>query len=460
MGMLSWRLIQRIPSLVATVPPDPEHEAYRIRTMERNISLPVKMVVMGLLFYYLFLSRWGGSVYAFQDSAQEVVFEVIQRFFPFYALINVTSGIMLLGMNQLPLTFIRWVVFTTALIDSLLLAGMTLLTGGFDSILFWIYLGLIIRNAFSFPEAPVQITLNLLVSGAYIMAGLLDVAICEFDLPPGAEAEVVTESFVLRLVLLILMTLCCYAVQVLMSKQTKAEEEAREYALRQQQLRAAGQLAAEIAHQLKNPLGIINNAAFNLQRNVKDGKASITQQIGIIREEVERSDRIITDLMGYARLVDGKLEKLNPIEEMDRAIEQVFPAAVNFPVTIHRDYGHALPLLLMQRNHLSEILVNLLQNAREAISAQGNIYVSAKYGDNYTVVYTIADDGPGIPPEVREKVFEPYYTTKSKGTGLGLSIVKHNTELYDGSVKVSPESEKGAKFIVTLPAKSLMKLRT
>src|SRR6185295_2680035 len=138
--------------------------------------------------------------------------------------------------------------------------------------------------------------------------------------------------------------------------QRRALAEAREFSLRQEQLQATGRLAAEIAHQLKNPLGIINNAAFTLQRTVKEGK-KITQQIQIIREEVERSDRILTELMGYAQLSEGKVEKIDVTEELDRAIDRVFPLGAKYEVEIRRDYAPALPPLLLQRNHLSEVFV-------------------------------------------------------------------------------------------------------
>src|SRR6185436_14009686 len=160
------------------------------------------------------------------------------------------------------------------------------------------------------------------------------------------------------------------------------EAEAREFALRQEQLQATGRLAAEIAHQLKNPLGIINNAAFTLQRTVKEGK-TITQQIQIIREEVDRSDRILTELMGYARLSEGKVEKLEITQELDRAIDQVFPKAAPYEITVQRDYGPALPPLLAQRGHLSEVFVNILQNAREAMNGKGVIKISAQYGGHF-----------------------------------------------------------------------------
>jgi signal transduction histidine kinase len=290
----------------------------------------------------------------------------------------------------------------------------------------------------------------------YALAGFMDVAIAQMD---DEVLDNPTEPLVMRLVILILMTICCYGVQVLFDKHRQVEEEAREYAIRQDQLRATGRLAAEIAHQLKNPLGIINNAAFTLQRTVKEGKSTITQQIQIIREEVERSDRIITDLMGYARLTEGKVERLNVSEEVDRALEMVFPPAVKYQVQIQRDYAPALPTLMMQRGHLSEVLVNLLQNAREAMNGCGKIEVSTRFGEDYCVIITIADDGPGIPPDLQAKIFESYFTTKEKGTGLGLAIVKHNVEIYGGTVQVESGLGKGTRFIIQLPGRSLMKLR-
>jgi signal transduction histidine kinase len=113
----------------------------------------------------------------------------------------------------------------------------------------------------------------------------------------------------------------------------------------------------------------------------------------------------------------------------------------------------------MQRTHLSEILINILHNAREALQGRGNLWLSARVGDKYSVRITIADDGPGIAAEVLDRVFEAYYTTREKGSGLGLAIVKHNVELYGGQVSVESVLGQGAKFILEFPAKSVMRLR-
>lgn len=453
--------------------PAPERQLARIRLMERDIGLPVKLAVLIVLFYYFFLSNWFELVTGLSretvESPHEVVYQLIPPFYLAYLVINGAIATLLLGMSHFSLTAIQRVVFFACFIDALYFSALTLVTDGFDSFLYWVFLLLIMRNTVSIPSAPRQIVLNLCVCAFYLLAGIVDFFLEEWQyaltdeeirrgvgLEPGNSPF--NEAFLLRVSLLILMTVCCYGVQVLLEKQRRAQEEAHEFNLRKEQLQATGRLAAEIAHQLKNPLGIINNAAYTLQKTVKEGK-TITQQIRIIREEVERSDRIITELMGYARLSEGQVEKLDITQELDRAIDQVFPPGAKYDVTVTRDYGAALPPLLAQRGHLSEVFVNLLQNSREAMDGRGNISVSAKYGEDYTLVITISDNGPGIPQEKLPKIFEPYFTTKEKGTGLGLAIVKHNTEIYNGTVEVQSEPGKGAAFIVRLPAKTVFNLR-
>ncbi|MBI4660421.1 MAG: ATP-binding protein [Verrucomicrobia bacterium] len=444
----------------------------RIRYMERNVGLPVKAAVIGVLTYFLFLSRWVEEVTApagqTADIPPQIELEVIPQFFLIYVVINAGVASMLLSMRQLPRTWIQWAVYCISVIDALFLAALMVVTGGADSVLYWIFLGLIVRNAVNNPVAAKQIILNVIVSFCYLLVGISDVITAHWreenwdekllqaleQSPPDDAAE----PFLLRLFLLGLMTACCYGVQVLLDKQRLTETETREFTLRQQQLQATGRLAAEIAHQLKNPLGVINNAAFTLQRTVKEGK-TITQQIQIIREEVERSDRIITELMGYARLTEGAVERLIVSDELERAIDRVFPTAARYDARIQRDYASALPPLMMQRSHLSEVFVNILQNAREAMNGKGNIRVTTRYGENYSVVVTIADDGPGIPADKLPMIFEPYFTTKERGTGLGLAIVKHNTEIYGGSVEVESEPGKGTQFTITLPAKTVVRIR-
>jgi signal transduction histidine kinase len=470
---LRWYSLKQLRGLLTAASPDLRQQIARLRYTERNVGLPVKAAVILLLFYYLFFSTWLTDVPMAGDQALDIPpregqWDIIRRFFLFYVVANAGAASMLLGMRHLPFTLIERVVFNIAWVDALFLAALSVATGGFDSILYWAFLGLIVRNAVSNAVASRQITLNLIVTFCYFLAGIVDVVTAHWEAQMFDDVTLLaieqgpqygaTEPFLLRLTLLLLLTICCFGVQVLFDKQ-RQEAETREYIQRQEQLQVTGRLAAEIAHQLKNPLGIINNAAFSLQRTVKEGKKTITQQIQIIREEVDRSDRIITELMGYARLSEGKVERLDINDELEKALEQVFPPGARYDIHVHRDYASALPPLLIQRSHLSEIFVNILQNAREAMEGVGSVMLTTRYGENYSVIVVIADDGPGIPPGKLHKIFEPYFTTKEKGTGLGLAIVKHNTEIYGGTVDVESELGQGTRFTLNLPARALIRLR-
>lgn len=491
----------KFSQLISSPTPDLAQQAARIRFVERDIGLPVKAILLCAIGYYIYFSGWANYMTTVPERAleflpREVVQEALQRaklrigpssseefvprdvaitvvqyFFLIYAMANVGVAFVLHGMQQIPFKWVPRIVFTNNLLDALFLAALTVASGGLGGLggmLFWIFLILIVRNAAAIPVATAQILLNLSVTFCYILAGIIDVTLFELEVSALDEPARLamdlglpstTEPFLIRVFLLLLMTICCYGVQVLFDKQVSVEEEAREFAVRQNQLRSAGRLAAEIAHQIKNPLGIINNAAFNLQRSLKEASAPVTQQIDIIREEVERSDRIVTELMGYAQLMEGMVEKISVTDEIERTIREVFPPALDDDIKIQREYLPPLPPLLMQRNHFSEALSNLFLNAREALQGRGTITVTARAAEDYSVKVTIADNGPGINPATLDHIFKPYFTTKKRGTGLGLAIVKHNAELYGGTIQVESEPGKGTKFTLTFPAKSILKLR-
>ena len=454
--------LNRLARLFEIPAPDPARLFSRIVMMERNIMLPIKAVFIAIIWYSFDTTPW----ISLASGTLDVVVETVQFIFWFYILASVILAGLLLAAERLPLAVVQWTVFTSSLVDGIFIAGMALLTGGLDSVLFWLFVALIIRNSVSVPPGVSQLILNLLIGLCYALVAVLDVSVFQsldefsrrvLDL---TAREDFGQPFFLRLAVLLLTTICCSGLELLLERQRLAAEEAGEFAAREGQLRSAGRLAAEFAHQIKNPLAIINNAAFSLQRAAREGKPPATQQLVIIQEEVARADKVITQIMGYAQLSEGRVEKLEVAGEINRAIGQIFPAAVPTRIKVHLEFGSSFPPLLMQRGHLSEILLNLLQNAREALEDRGNIFIAARCHRDYSVEISVCDDGPGIPPDKIERVFEAYYTTKEKGTGLGLAIVKHNTELYGGVVRVEPGLEsklgKGAKFTVIFPAKALM----
>jgi signal transduction histidine kinase len=435
----------------------------RIKSMEQNIGLPVKLMIIGLLIYYLFLQ--GESWFEDLNDLRKIALQMIKQVFVYYLCINIVVGMFLATLNRFPFRFVQWVVLVSGIVDALFLAAIMLITGGYDSVLYWGFVALILRNSVSLSHPSLQIIANGSMIISYIISGFLDIIICKWELEYSdlyeqiiSDESVSAEPFFLRVFLLIIIASCSFGILYIFDQQRKELEEAREFAKRQEQLRTNGRLAAEIAHQLKNPLSIINNASFTLQRTVKQGK-TITQQIKIIREEVDRSDRILTELMGYAQLSEGRVERIDVKDVLDSAIDQVFPQAAQFDVSIHCNFAQALPSLLAQRNHISEIFVNLLQNSREALAGKGNIWISTKFSHPYSVIIEVSDDGPGIPSEKCKFIFEPYYTTKENGSGLGLAIVKHNTELYNGTVEVESTNGRGTLFTLRFPARTMVNIQ-
>lgn len=501
MKFTDWEQIKQLRKLLATDRPEPSQQAARIVAMQRDIVLPAKAGIILVVLYYLFYSGWFYEV----PTTRSVLQELLKNFFLIYILCNAVAALLLLFWRRFPPAMFQWIAFTLGLLDGLFMAGLVIVTGGFDSVVFWLFPGLIVLNALTIPLAMPQIVLNLIVSLLYLSAGLLDPHIAQdqtamISVPgrsparPHLTNEVTTAThpetvlmnleptksrralwsddlgesnvpeepspdiFILRVAMLWLLTLCCYGAQVLWERQRVAQEEAGEFAARENQLHSAGRLAAEFAHQIKNPLAVINNAAFSLRRSLQNNNTgAANQQIEIIREEVAHADRVITQIMGYAQLSEGRVEKLDVAEKIKQAVEQVFPAAVPTKIKVRKELSSHFPPLLMQRGHLSEILVNLLLNAREALGDQGNILLAAHCLADQAVEISVSDDGPGIAPAKLEQVFEAYFTTKEKGTGLGLAIVRHNAELYGGTVRVESELGKGARFTVTLPAKAMPK---
>ncbi|HEX5220305.1 MAG TPA: ATP-binding protein [Verrucomicrobiae bacterium] len=529
-----WQWLKRLPAVLAPLRPEPGQHAQSVVKLQRNIILPTRLLVVSMVLYHLYTSPWLGNVV----NSYGVLFETIEKTFTAYALFVVGVTAIFYVVRPFPAGSVQWLAFAVGLADGVFLGGLTVLTGGFESVLYWVYPALIVLNAISIPLATPQLALNLLLGIFFLSAGLLDfqsepelstpsllsrssriqsneikdvAALANWlsqapeparkyvwdglpenirslasnhvarggseeelqaslakemnrifrppryvsDLPSDLP-EVSIGPYVLRVVVLVLLAFCCYGVQVLFAGQLRNEEEQKEYAVRTEQLRSAGRLAAEVAHQIKNPLAIINNVTFSLQKNFVKEKPEAAAQIEIIREEIAKADRIITEVMGYAQLSEGRVQKLNVIDEINRAIEEVFPANLPTNPRIHREFGDTLPPLLMQKKHFGETIGNLLQNARDAVNGRGNIHVGARFHANQSVEITVRDDGPGVPPDRVERIFEAYYTTKAKGTGLGLSVVKHNAELYGGRVRVESELGKGAKFTLIFPAKALM----
>jgi len=210
------------------------------------------------------------------------------------------------------------------------------------------------------------------------------------------------------------------------------------------------EVARALAHELKNPLTPIAMSVELLRdaRGRADFGEILDESTRAIGEEVRRLRRIVDEFSRFARLPAPALLPV-PAGELAEALLALYPAPPG--VELVRAVEPGLPTVLADRDQLLQVLLNLVQNALEAMPSGGRLELSARReGDQ--VVFAVRDSGPGIPPELLPRVFEPYVTTKAGGTGLGLAIAERIVVEHGGRIEAASPPGQGATLLVRLPA--------
>ena len=245
----------------------------------------------------------------------------------------------------------------------------------------------------------------------------------------------------------------------------RAEAEAR----RAERLAALGQLSAGLAHEIRNPLGVIKGSAEMLAQKLQPSEPLTAELAGYISSEVNRLNALVARFLDFARPQRVELHPVQIAEVVDRALESVQNQFPRTHVDIERNYAAAIPEILADRQLCEQIFINLILNAFQAMSdqtatgepttAQPAVRPSVlRLGiapDSTVgvagVAVTVEDNGPGIPPESREQIFNPFFSSKKDGVGLGLAIVAKFVDDHRGSIRLESNSGPGARFCVFLP---------
>jgi signal transduction histidine kinase len=237
-------------------------------------------------------------------------------------------------------------------------------------------------------------------------------------------------------------------LEELVQERTAELKQAQENLVRREKLATLGQIAGSVAHEIRNPLGAIRNAVYYLKMALGqqlEGKPA--RHLQIIENEIERSNRVITSLLDFARGRECSPRPCRLADILAPAIENAgLPAGIDLDVVIPDD----LPALLADPGQISEVFQNLLVNASQALEGRGRIQVRAVLSDGVVTV-DVADSGPGIPPENINRVFEPLFSTRAFGVGLGLPICRSFVEANRGKIEVKSEPGKGTTVTVLLP---------
>jgi signal transduction histidine kinase len=233
-------------------------------------------------------------------------------------------------------------------------------------------------------------------------------------------------------------------------------------------LAALGEMAAAIAHEVKNPLAGIEVMSGLLKRQLADSPDAQSVLADIIKE-AKMANRIVQEVLAFVRPIRLQVENISVADVIRDAISMTESHSLKGDVDVRVDIPEALRPIQGDPAQLRQIFTNFLTNAFEAMNGGGVVEISAvaQEGDEDTgnpdhggptVVIKVSDDGPGIPPEVTDRIFSPFFTTKPQGSGLGLAIVRKIVDAHDGRIDVSLRPGGGAVFRVTLPFRSQQQL--
>jgi len=235
--------------------------------------------------------------------------------------------------------------------------------------------------------------------------------------------------------------------------QTDAIAATRARLAQSEKLAALGQLAAAIAHEVRNPLAVIRSAAQGLGEAAPAGDVEAGCAASFITAEIDRLNNVITSLLAFARPPQLQPRPVAVHELFERALLLARDELAAKQVRVRREEPGDLPVLRVDGDLISQVLVGLLTNAAEAVPAGGEVALHARAAAG-VVEIDVVDSGPGVPPELRERIFEPFFTTRaSKGhKGMGLAIVHRIVDEHGGRITVESSPGKGASFRIVFPA--------
>ena len=229
-------------------------------------------------------------------------------------------------------------------------------------------------------------------------------------------------------------------------------------------LAAVGEMAAVMAHEIKNPLAGIEVLAGLLRRKAP-GNPDVQSLVGDIINEAKMANAIVQEVLAFVRPVRLQVDRTSLAAAVANAVSMADGKATRGNILVDVVIPRDLPTVGADQYQLTQVFCNLLINAYEALEGRGRVEIAVRVAHTAadgallpdgtqavpTVVVDVADDGPGMPPDVAEKIFNPFFTTKAQGSGLGLAIVRKIVDAHEGRIDMTTADGRGTRFRVTLP---------
>jgi PAS domain S-box-containing protein len=222
--------------------------------------------------------------------------------------------------------------------------------------------------------------------------------------------------------------------------------------IQSEKMAAIGQLAAGIAHEIRNPLGIITNALYDLGELVDTGTPEVAEDLRIAKEEMGRVQAIINNLLEFSRESRAELEVVDINDLLRKTLQLLHKGLQNSGVRVVTNFA-PLGTCMANQNALRQIFLNLITNAVQAMPRGGELRLRTAPLLDGRIQLEFSDTGVGIPPEDLKDIFNPFFTTKApgQGTGLGLSVVHSVVKRYQGEIRVESQPNRGTTFTIEFP---------
>ncbi|MDD3375191.1 MAG: PAS domain S-box protein [Candidatus Omnitrophica bacterium] len=247
-----------------------------------------------------------------------------------------------------------------------------------------------------------------------------------------------------------------------LQKVHKQLKQAQQQLLQSEKMAAIGQLSAGVAHEVKNPLSIILLSVGMLEETIRDLGEEGQQHLKMIVDAAERANKVVVELLNFSRYSQMELSDISLHQALDNVVSLSRGTFKNKDVVFNTEFTDKEIVVKADKILLEQVFFNLFGNAFDAIEDKGEISIKTYITedvqeDKKEVIVEVSDTGSGMPKEVKDKIFEPFYTTKDpgKGTGLGLSTAYMILERHGAKITVESEVGKGSKFFVTIPVSSV-----
>ncbi len=423
--------------VVRPVPLQEQEYRQGLYRLERHAIIPLKWCVLSVTFF-LWMSVIGREITPAVFGLFLVYFLTNLALSYFFYMNRVPSG------QIRPFTLVSYLLDVT-FVTLLIYFDISTLGTQTNHNFYLLYFLLVMRGFALFKTIKETIFVNLLISVLYIIT---------FYLRYTGFSFLFDAEFAVSLILIWLVIMMSWFIVMIITRQKMELLEVHERLLRAESLARVGELAAGVAHEINNPIGIIATTAAYLKRQLPADSEHI-EEIDMIQSEAMRCKDIVQEMMTYAnpRMTGTTLLELPSIN--DEVLAFVFPRNRDERFELVREYDDKPPLVEADPNLIKQALLNLYLNARQAIPEERRGVIVSRIksgGSRRTVRLEVEDNGIGIKAVDLPLIFEPFFTRKPKGTGLGLAVTQRIVEKFGGEISVRPAAVEGTIFELEFPA--------